>query len=182
MSTYRMETIQAKPDRIKVFSRLLPSVEKTSKVFRGRISPVLGTYANTYGMPAENVGQFASFELFPSLDIEPLCGHNEEQKDRARLFMWVFQEEAYIYMENKRISDIPRMSCSLDEDGALQFSWEHRSFLTYFSIEKRDKDSFYGIYRRDSATEDVLSFSGKLPKHKYRPIIRKVIRTVNPGM
>ena len=92
----------------------------------------------------------------------------------------LFRQEYIRYISSRKVDAIlPKLKYYIDSDGAsviqLSSSWNNGNSSLYFSFEKDEKESSFGMVWNDSLGKNFESRSGNLNLNNINDIIHEII-------
>lgn len=82
-----------------------------------------------------------------------------------------------IYKRIGVVRVLPKLSTSLDEDGAIILNWAYTNFRIYFNFENLIDSSYYGIVAQ-SSEDAIFTNSGKINESNYTSVIETLLKYV----
>lgn len=145
-----------------------------------KISSEDGYLYSTFSYPVQDIYLLEieeEMDIFSDLPLEVFSPqYGTQMSDVLKLF----RQEYIRYISSRKVDAIlPKLKYYIDSDGAsviqLSSSWNNGNSSLYFSFEKDEKESSFGMVWNDSLGKNFESRSGNLNLNNINDIIHEII-------
>ena len=113
-------------------------------------------------------------------EIDPtyfLLDDTEQHSFLASCLLYLKAQLLNIYTKVGVICIFPKISISMESDGAITLNWAYANFRIYFNFEPLVDNSFYGMVAQ-SVDENIFTNVGKLNKKNFHAVIDSLLEYV----